>query len=78
MQLDTVRQIHEEMLGRIRKVRLGEVKPVPNYSKCLEWNRPCEYWSACYGKTYTECANEAVVFDHNDMIDRTNATEIFL
>jgi hypothetical protein len=78
MQLGTVRQIQEEMLQRIRKVRSGEIMPVPNYSKCLDFNRPCEFWSNCYGKTYTECANMTVVFDHNDMVDRTCNSDILL
>lgn len=78
MPIAAVKRNEEVMRERIKKVRSGEVEPVPNFSKCFEWQRPCSQFSYCYGKTYTECANEAVVFDHNDMIDRTNATEIFL
>jgi hypothetical protein len=25
-----------------------------NFKACLAWGRPCEYFSACYGKSYTE------------------------
>ena len=78
LQLELVRKNHEEMLKRIRKVRDGEVTPIPNFSKCLEWNRSCEYWSQCYGKTYTDCSNSTVVFDHEDMTDRTCLGDVLL
>ena len=32
--------------------------PVRNYGNCLNWNRPCEYWSQCYGKTHSALMSE--------------------
>lgn len=42
-----------------------------NRKNCLDWNRPCEYWSQCHGKTYTECKDSAKVFTKSTMIDLT-------
>lgn len=44
-------------------------EPLRNYSRCLEWERPCEYWSRCYGKSFTECQEEAIVCDQDESID---------
>jgi hypothetical protein len=42
-----------------------------NRSKCLDWNRPCEYWSQCHGKTYSACLAAAKVFNTKTINDRT-------
>lgn len=78
MVIDSVKQVYADMLERVKKIRSGEVKPLPNYSKCFEWNRACIFWSRCYGKTYTECANSCAVFDNTTMTDRSCESDIFL
>jgi hypothetical protein len=44
-----------------------------NVQACLNYNRPCEYWSHCYGKTFTDCKNSISIFNNFNMIDRTLA-----
>jgi hypothetical protein len=44
-----------------------------NRSACLEYNRPCEYWSQCHGKTYTECKESVRVFTLKNIVDRTRS-----
>ena len=36
------------------KMREGTVKPQKNLSYCDSFFKPCEYWSQCHGKTYSE------------------------
>lgn len=42
-----------------------------NYSACLTYNRPCDYWSHCHGNIYTNCVQEASAFTCDNIIDRT-------
>lgn len=42
--------LHKDTL----KMREGKAKPKKNLSYCDSFFRPCEYWSQCYGKTFTE------------------------
>lgn len=36
----------------------GTVEPFANYNYCTSYFRPCEYWSHCHGKPYSECQDE--------------------
>lgn len=33
----------------------------PNYNACSSYYKPCEYWSRCYGKNYTELKERTVL-----------------
>lgn len=35
-------------------LRKGEIKPAKNFGYCDAYFRPCEYWSQCHGKNFTE------------------------
>jgi hypothetical protein len=40
-----------------------------NFGNCIQWNRPCEFYSHCYGKTYSEALKEMNVSDTNHRIN---------
>lgn len=51
-----VGELDEEEEGRRASGQypMRSLPPRRNYSACLEFNHPCEYWSRCYGCTATE------------------------
>lgn len=69
----------EEVLSEHRKlrdiaeaIRTGELEPSKlrrNYRACIDWNRPCEYWSKCYGVPYSECVKQSLVASDDAPID---------
>jgi hypothetical protein len=42
-----------------------------NRNNCIQWNRPCDFFSQCHGKTFTECKESAQVFTTKNMVDQT-------
>jgi hypothetical protein len=63
---------HNKVRSRAEKIISGEIPEsdlIRNYSQCIEWNRPCECWSECYGKSYTECVAETMVSSLENPID---------
>lgn len=42
-----------------------------NRQSCIDYNRPCEYWSKCHSGTFTECKNSCSVFTAENISDRT-------
>jgi hypothetical protein len=40
-----------------------------NYNSCLKWGRPCEYFSQCYGRTFTEAQSQTIINTH-EIIDK--------
>lgn len=40
-----------------------------NYNSCLKWSRPCEFFSHCYGRTFTEAQGQTIVNTH-EIIDQ--------
>lgn len=51
---------------REKMEELSEVKEelVPqNFGNCEAYFKPCEYWSRCYGKTFTHAAQEHQLYD---------------
>ena len=49
------KKLHKDSI----KMREGKLKPSKNMSHCDSFFKPCEYWSQCYGCTYTECKESA-------------------
>jgi hypothetical protein len=37
-----------------RSLKLAQSAPIRNYASCFNYYSPCQYWSRCYGKTYSE------------------------
>jgi hypothetical protein len=46
--------LHLQAYDMASKIISGKLDPVRNYNSCLAWNRPCEYWSNCYGKPHAQ------------------------
>jgi hypothetical protein len=44
-----------------------------NFNACLKWNRPCEFFSQCYGRTFTEAQSSAIVHDGTTLDPRDPA-----
>ena len=38
-----------------------------NFSYCEQYFKPCEYWSRCYGDTFTRCASKNSISSSQDM-----------
>jgi PD-(D/E)XK nuclease superfamily len=67
-------QLHMQLRGSL--LNLTEETACPNRQSCIDYNRPCEYWSHCHkGKTFTECKDGVKVFTYATMTDRTIATD---
>jgi len=47
------REEHLELYEKSMKLRRGE-KPTRNYTYCMAYFRPCDYFSQCRGETYSE------------------------
>lgn len=64
----------QHMALRSEMVGLTEETACPNRQACIDYNRPCEYWSHCHnGKTHSECKESVRVFTFATMTDRTIA-----
>lgn len=57
---------HSKLYSTALSLASGKVKPLENYSYCDSYFRPCEYWSQCHGKTYTECKSDLVLKSSNE------------
>lgn len=49
--------LHMQAYSLATTLLAGKVEPIRNYGNCLAWNRPCEYWSHCYGKPHAEMSD---------------------
>lgn len=66
------REALEEILdGRAKAKEITVTNCKKNRANCIFYNRPCEYFSQCHGKTYTECVAATKVFTTKTMNDRT-------
>jgi hypothetical protein len=62
------------LLGQMRKLSTKNEEDVPqNYTYCETYFKPCEYWSQCYGKTFTENAELYQILDSDTVGDLTVA-----
>jgi hypothetical protein len=55
--------------------RLTEETAEKNVNNCVQFFRPCEFWSQCYGATYTECLNKLPRFTQKNISDQTLTPE---
>lgn len=63
--------IPEETYNQFMKMlwEIEELKELPegevsqNFQNCETYFKPCQYWSRCYGKTFTEAAKVHELFD---------------
>lgn len=58
---------HEELQKHAVALFKGEVEPKKNFTYCESFFRPCEYWSRCYGKTFTELKNDLQVITSDNV-----------
>jgi len=49
---------HKKLHTRSMKMREGKLKPEKNLSQCDSFFKPCEYFSQCHGKCFTELKDE--------------------
>jgi len=47
--------LHKEANKRVKQLAKGS-KPIRNYGNCLAYFTPCEYFSKCHGKNYSDIA----------------------
>jgi len=60
MDVSGVAKIHQENYERSMKLRGGET-PKKNLSYCESYFRPCEYFSNCHGKIFTEAKDKVEI-----------------
>lgn len=60
MQPDEVWSLFNDVHDRALALHQGEV-PKKNLSACFNYFSPCQYWSTCYGKTFTENKTKVVL-----------------
>lgn len=72
-----VRETHDALLRLARDIEAGKTKPLKNRNSCLSWNKPCEFWSHCYGQCYTACQMQACVSTSQNMVEVDSASESF-
>ena len=58
-------QTHKSFMDILEKMHqvaeLPEEKIPQNFGYCEQYFKPCEYWSRCYGKTFTDAAKQHVL-----------------
>lgn len=54
--------LHTELFTTAELLHETDYRPDPNYNYCMNYFSPCQYWSKCYGKTYSESLEEAEGF----------------
>lgn len=61
MDPDKAYRKHKALHTMSMAYRGNEYTPMPNYSYCDSFFRPCEYFSQCHGQTYTEAVKNIEV-----------------
>lgn len=58
-------ETHKGFMRILKKMQetalLPEDKVPQNFGYCEQYFKPCEYWSRCYGKTFTDAAKQHVL-----------------
>lgn len=60
MTLETVKSEHLDLYKRSLELREGEA-PRKNFTYCMSYFRPCEFWSKCHGGNHSEVDSKIVV-----------------
>ncbi len=69
---DEVWENFMRMLKEMRALEGKNEEDVPqNFGHCESYFKPCHYWSRCYGKTFTENAEQYEIFDTDNIPDLT-------
>lgn len=55
--------LHKKLYKRSMDLRKDPSKAVKNYNSCMNFFKPCEYWSQCHGALYSEMQLKVVVED---------------
>lgn len=58
---------HEQLQKHALALHRGEAEPKKNMSYCDSFFRPCEYFSQCYGKTFTELKGDLEVITSDNV-----------
>lgn len=48
---------HQMLWEKSKRLHDPEVLPIRNYGNCMSYYTPCEYFSRCHGKTFSEIQN---------------------
>lgn len=72
-ELDYTEAFEDLMQAKVEMDSLSSETAICNRQSCIDYNRPCEYWSRCHGKTFTECRDSVKVFTLSNINDRTKA-----
>lgn len=55
--------LHKKLYKRSMDLRKDPTKAVKNYNSCMNFFKPCEYWSKCHGALYSEMSMKVTVED---------------
>lgn len=58
---------HKKLHAKSMRLRKGTLKPERNRSHCDAFFKPCEYFSQCYGCSYTEMKDKLLVVGSNNV-----------
>lgn len=57
---------HLDLHAQSMRFREGEEEPVKNLNACFSYFRPCEYWSQCHDKMFSESHTSVIERRHDD------------
>jgi len=77
MDIESTYERFSALHARSMELRKGEV-PNKNMGYCLNYFKPCEYWSHCHGQTYTESQSKVRIFSSEDYVKNDNLLEEML
>ncbi len=63
---------HNKNRDRLEAVKAGEIPESQirrNFNSCVDYNKPCKFWSQCYGASYSDCLAQIVVSSPDNLID---------
>jgi len=69
------KKVYAHFMNLLKQMRnlenISEEEVPQNFTYCETYFKPCEYWSQCYGKTFTENAEQYEIFDTDNIGDLT-------
>lgn len=63
---------HNKNRDRCEAILSGEIPESQirrNLNACVDYNKPCKFWSKCYGASYTDCLAQIVISEPDNLID---------
>lgn len=59
-----------KILEEIREMPGMDINLVPqNFNNCMDYFKPCPYWSNCYGKTFTAAPDDYTIYNSDTIVD---------